>query len=218
MIRTFLTSAAAGALLLGATAAYAQDTTQPMNDSTTAPATMQDSTSGAATTTPPATPDAAANTNATTETTNQTAAAGGDTYITHQAPDQVSANSYIGQTVYNAADEKVGDINDLILKKDGGIVAAVIGVGGFLGIGEKYVAVPIENVAVSQNAEGGDLKLTTTETVDTLKGAPEFKTLAMQNAEKNRPADPAMDTTTTSSTTPDAPAPAAPATPAPANP
>ncbi len=206
MIRTFLTSAAAGALLLGATATYAQDTTQPM---TTAPATTQDSTTGAAAP-QPVTPDAAANTDATTDTTNQTAATS-QTYITHQAPDQISANSYIGQTVYNSADEKVGDINDLILKKDGGIVAAVIGVGGFLGIGEKYVAVPIDNVAISQNADGGDLKLTTTETADTLKGAPEFKTLAMQNAEKNRPADPMTDNTTTSSTTPDAATPAAPA-------
>ena len=220
MIKNFLTSAAAGALLLGATVAYAQDTTQPMNDSTTAPTTMQDSSSAAGdmNTTKPAAPDAAANTNATTDTANQTAAAGSETYITHQAPDQISANSYIGQTVYNPSNEKVGDINDLILKKDGGIVAAVIGVGGFLGIGEKYVAVPIDNIAVSQNPDGRDLKLTTTETADSLKGAPEFKTLAMQNAEKNRPADPAMDTTTTSSTTPDATMPAAPAAPAPATP
>lgn len=201
MLKKLLTTAAAGALLMGATATYAQDTTKPM-DTTTQSQTMD----GAATTTPEATPDAAANTPATADTTNQTAAAG-DTYLTQQSPDEISANTYIGQPVYNGANENVGDINDLILKKDGGIVAAVIGVGGFLGIGEKYVAVPIQNVAVSQDAEGSDLKLTTTETAESLKAAPEFKTLAMQTAERNNATTGVgmtpTDSTTTSSTTTD---------------
>ncbi|CAN7586199.1 PRC-barrel domain-containing protein [Rhizobium sp. LjRoot30] len=201
MLKKLLTTAAAGALLMGATATYAQDTTKPM-DTTTQSQTMD----GAATTTPEATPDAAANTPATADTTNQTAAAG-DTYLTQQSPDEISANTYIGQPVYNGANENVGDINDLILKKDGGIVAAVIGVGGFLGIGEKYVAVPIQNVAVSQDAEGSDLKLTTTETAESLKAAPEFKTLAMQTAERSNATTGVgmtpTDSTTTSSTTTD---------------
>ena len=201
MLKKLLTTAAAGALLMGATATYAQDTTKPM-DTTTQSQTMD----GAATTTPEITPDAAANTPATADTTNQTAAAG-DTYLTQQAPDEISANTYIGQPVYNGANENVGKINDLILKKDGGIVAAVIGVGGFLGIGEKYVAVPIQNVAVSQDAEGSELKLTTSETADSLKAAPEFKTLAMQTAERNNATTGVgmtpTDSTTTSSTTTD---------------
>jgi hypothetical protein len=92
------------------------------------------------------------------------------------------------------------------MQKQGGIVATVIGVGGFLGIGQKNVAVPISNVTVAQNTQDGTVKLTTSETAETLKAAPEFKTLAMQSAEKApSPAAPGMapatDTTSTGSTT-----------------
>lgn len=139
-------------------------------------------------------------------TTNMTPSAGASTtagmeggYLTQQAPDQVSANTYIGQSVYNGQNESIGKINDLIMKKDGGIVAAVIGVGGFLGIGEKNVAVPIQKVNVAQNTQDGSVKLTTQETADALKSAPEFKTLQMQSAEK-APAN-STDATSTGSTT-----------------
>jgi sporulation protein YlmC with PRC-barrel domain len=115
--------------------------------------------------------------------TNDTAQAGGS-YLTTQAPDQISANTYIGQSVYNGQNESIGSVNDLIMKKDGGIVAAVVGVGGFLGIGEKNVAVPMEKVTAAQNTQDGSIKLTTTETAESLKAAPEFKTLQMQAAER----------------------------------
>jgi sporulation protein YlmC with PRC-barrel domain len=118
-----------------------------------------------------------------------------------EAADQVSANTYIGQSVYNGNNESIGSVNDLILKKDGGFVAAIVGVGGFLGIGEKNVAVPMEKITVAQNTQDGSVKLTTSETSESLKAAPEFKTLAMLAAEK-APAATGTDTTATGSTTP----------------
>jgi len=129
------------------------------------------------------------------------------TYITEQSPTQISANDYIGQKVLNNANESIGDINDLILEKNGGIVAAIVGVGGFLGIGEKSVAVPIENITVTEATETGDLKLTTMETAESLKAAPEFKTLSDQRSAATTTSG--ADATTTSSTT--TPAPATPA-------
>jgi sporulation protein YlmC with PRC-barrel domain len=51
-----------------------------------------------------------------------------------------------GLDVYNPNDEKIGDISDLILDRSGKIQAVVIGIGGFLGIGEHLVAVPFEQV------------------------------------------------------------------------
>ena len=51
-----------------------------------------------------------------------------------------------GLTVYNNNDERVGDINELIIGQDGKIEAVVIGVGGFLGIGEHNVALPFDQV------------------------------------------------------------------------
>jgi sporulation protein YlmC with PRC-barrel domain len=132
--------------------------------------------------------------------------AAAETYLTTQSPDQVSANTYIGQSVYNGGNESIGKVNDLIMQKQGGIVAAVVGVGGFLGIGEKNVAVPINKITVAQNAQDGTVKLTTSETADSLKTAPEFKTLEMQSAEKAPTSSgagmaPATDNTSTGSTT-----------------
>jgi hypothetical protein len=44
--------------------------------------------------------------------------------------------------IYNSSNENIGDVNDLIVDKKGNIDAVVVGVGGFLGIGEKNVALP----------------------------------------------------------------------------
>ncbi|KEA05409.1 PRC-barrel domain-containing protein [Rhizobium rhizogenes] len=132
-----------------------------------------------------------------------TAQAGG--YLTEQSADQISAKTYIGQSVYNGQNESIGSINDLVLLKQGGVVAAVVGVGGFLGMGQKNVAVPFDKITATQNVEDGSVKLTTTETADALKAAPEFKTLAAQASEKaaqtRTTTVPGTDSTTTSSTT-----------------
>ena len=56
------------------------------------------------------------------------------------------ASKVVGLSVYNDKNESVGSINDLLTDKNGKIVAVVIGVGGFLGMGEHLVAVPFEKV------------------------------------------------------------------------
>ncbi|MBP1850437.1 PRC-barrel domain-containing protein [Rhizobium halophytocola] len=127
-------------------------------------------------------------------------AATSGTYLTEQSETQVSANEFIGSSVYNGKDESIGDINDLIITKDGQVAAAVIGVGGFLGMGEKNVALPLDKITISHEDGGDDVKLTTTETADALKSAPEFKTLDQQQAQKDTTAQ-QPDATTTSSTT-----------------
>lgn len=112
-------------------------------------------------------------------------------YLTQQTETQVSANDYIGQSIYNGEDKSIGNVNDLILEENGGIVAAVVGVGGFLGIGEKNVAVPMSKINISRDADNNNkVRLTTMETAESLKAAPEFKTLDQQQT----------DNTTTSST------------------
>ncbi|ASY55479.1 MULTISPECIES: PRC-barrel domain-containing protein [Sinorhizobium] len=205
MIDKFISSVAAGALLVGVAVApmsFAQETTTP-------PAPAPETQVQPA----PATPAPAdqAQTPAPADKTTDMAEAG--SYLTEQADDQISANTYIGQSVYNANDESIGEINDLIIKKEGGVAAAIVGVGGFLGIGEKNVAVPFESIEVTEQPDSDALKLTTTETAESLKGAPEFKTKSQLMAERNA-AQP-VDTSTTSATgTTPAPAPA-PAEPAP---
>ena len=206
MTGKLFTSVAAGAIFATASVlspmAFAQ-AQQPSNGGTgnNAPVTQS----------APATPDATKPDSSTTQKSAQapvpatgTDQAGG--YLTVQSADQISARTYMGQSVYNGQNESIGSINDLILQKQGGVVAVVVGVGGFLGMGQKNVAVPFDKISAAQNAQDGTIKLTTTETADALKAAPEFKTLSMQASEKaansaGTSTMPGTDSTTTSSTT-----------------
>ncbi|MGB3387324.1 MAG: PRC-barrel domain-containing protein [Pseudaminobacter sp.] len=57
--------------------------------------------------------------------------------------DAIAASRVIGTAVYNTAGDRIGSIEDVMLDKtSNGIMFAVIGFGGFLGIGEKYHAIP----------------------------------------------------------------------------
>jgi sporulation protein YlmC with PRC-barrel domain len=59
---------------------------------------------------------------------------------------QWRSSKLIGVNVYNDNNEKIGDINELIIDKSGKVDNVVLGVGGFLGMGEHYVAVPMEKL------------------------------------------------------------------------
>jgi sporulation protein YlmC with PRC-barrel domain len=56
------------------------------------------------------------------------------------------ASKVVGLNVYNNNNENLGSINDLLMDKSGNIKAVVIGVGGFLGVGEHLVTIPFEKV------------------------------------------------------------------------
>lgn len=91
------------------------------------------------------------------------------------------ASNIIGEAVYNgtAADaESIGEVNDIVIGSDGNIEALVIGVGGFLGIGEKDVA--IEYGLAEWVERDGDRWIVVETTTDALKAQPEFDRLAYQ--------------------------------------
>jgi sporulation protein YlmC with PRC-barrel domain len=56
------------------------------------------------------------------------------------------ASKLVGVNVYNDNNESLGSINDLLTDKSGNVKAVVIGVGGFLGVGEHLVAVPFDKI------------------------------------------------------------------------
>lgn len=56
------------------------------------------------------------------------------------------ASKVVGLNVYNDSNESLGSINDMLMDKSGSIKAVVIGVGGFLGVGEHLVAVPLDKI------------------------------------------------------------------------
>jgi hypothetical protein len=62
--------------------------------------------------------------------------------IERAQPNQVMGSDLRGARVYSANNENIGDVNDFLMSRDGRIDALIIGVGGFLGIGEKRVALP----------------------------------------------------------------------------
>lgn len=79
-------------------------------------------------------------------TMNSTSAPTSGQFYTVMSPNQWRAPKCAGIDIYGANNEKIGDVSDIILDSQGNINAVVIGVGGFLGIGEKNVAAPFRTV------------------------------------------------------------------------
>jgi hypothetical protein len=127
-------------------------------------------------------------------------------YLDMQSEGQWLASSFMGETVRGTDDKSIGEINNLLVDKDGKVVAAVIGVGGFLGIGEKDVAVPFEALQLSNER---DEKITLAATEEQLRNAPEFKDLDDQDSARSD----AAAQTGSPATSPAATSPARPATP-----
>jgi hypothetical protein len=88
-------------------------------------------------------------------------------------PATLSAADLTGAVVYDAGDNNVGEINDVILAEDGRIDAVVIDVGGFLGIGEKPVALAFDDLEFRRDADG-TLFVYSKLTQAQLEAAPEY--------------------------------------------
>ena len=101
-----------------------------------------------------------------------------------QDQNTILARDLVGQTVYDPDNAKIGSISDLILSKDGKSVEGfVIGVGGFLGIGEKAVALKLDRLKMTPEQDGA-LKLVMDIKKDELSNAPTFKSKKEQDQEK----------------------------------
>ena len=102
-------------------------------------------------------------------------ATGGPDFISTQADEETLASTLIGTQVTNGADESLGEVNDVLLAADGRLKAVVVGVGGFLGIAERDVAVPWEALGVNRDDEDQDLMLRLDVSREQLENAPEFE-------------------------------------------
>jgi sporulation protein YlmC with PRC-barrel domain len=69
----------------------------------------------------------------------------------HMRDDQMRASKLIGSAVYDPSDQKIGTIDELVLNPDGKVADVVLGVGGFLGAGEKHVAVAMADLKRGKN-------------------------------------------------------------------
>lgn len=83
----------------------------------------------------------------------------------------VQARKLIGSNLKNANNETIGEVDSVLLDSDGKVRSVIVGVGGFLGMGERNVAVNLNALNI---ADGGDT-VRTTLTKDQLKAMPEYQ-------------------------------------------
>ena len=114
-----------------------------------------------------------------------------------QADTDHLASKIIGSPVYDGTGDKannLGKITDFIVNENGGIAAVIVGVGGFLGIGEKQVAVDfsaLQWTVASDNTHRFVLQITK----DQLTNAPDFKKVDASAAPASGPTEPATSST-----------------------
>ena len=158
--------------------AFAQSTTTAPPPAAAPTATDKPSGTDAATT-----PDSskASGSSATTGTAPPTAGSGtstdrtGTTAATESPtekmkPDQMRASKVIGKNIYGPDNKSIGEVSDLILDKDGKVDKVVVSVGGFLGIGDKHVALPMSELKHGEND-----RLAVNMTKEQLQQAPKYE-------------------------------------------
>ena len=201
---------------MGATGTAMDPATQPADTAATEPATNPPvngaSTDSAATqpaggttvvTVTPTTPQQTAQATqpaagATPATTQQEV----EGFMSFNATDQIRASTLMGQEIFGAENESIGEVSDLVVQPDGDTRAALIDVGGFLGIGEKQVAIPFDQIQMQQ--DGNEPRLTVAMTREQLEQAPAYEAPEEQQAAQGtapaagqqtaatQPADPAQ--------------------------
>jgi len=152
MLKHVMAVAAVSTLALSS--ALAQQTSPPASSPPPAASTSTPSSPSASTTTP------------------STAT---DKFVTKQSSDQYLTSKFKGTDVVGSDDKKIGDVSDILFDKDKKILAYIVGMGGFLGIGAKDVAVEPASFQMVPGSSATDFKLRLSMTADELKAAPAFE-------------------------------------------
>ena len=98
------------------------------------------------------------------------------TYLTETPENTFHADALTGNQVKSSVedDEDIGTITDLVIGEDGQINAVVVGVGGFLGMGEKNVAIEWDSLELTKNEDDDDYVITVNASEDALEAAEEY--------------------------------------------
>ncbi len=94
-------------------------------------------------------------------------------FLAKQQVDETLASRMMGLNVQSPSGEELGDVNDLVIGPDGTITGAVIGVGGFLGIAEKNIAVSYNSIEMQTS--DGQAVVVLAASKDELKAAPDYR-------------------------------------------
>jgi len=151
MFKQIFTATALAALM--ASPAFAQSATPPSSSST-----------------PPTSATPAPGSSAGSASMNK------DAFLQDQSSSDWRASKLIGTNVYGPDNAKIGDVSEVLLDNSGSTHAVIIGVGGFLGVGQKDVAVPFNALTVTPTAAGDKIeKIVVKYTKADLENAPAFK-------------------------------------------
>lgn len=162
--------------------------TAPADDTAAAPAETEaapvDDTAAAPAETETAPADSA-EAPAATETPDATAPA--DTAAAPAAPvsardgfvaataEAITSETLTGAPVYDPTDARVGEVSELVLDADGQVTQTVVDVGGFLGIGEKPVALPLDQIEIMQRTDTSELRVFVSQTKEQLEAMPAYE-------------------------------------------
>jgi sporulation protein YlmC with PRC-barrel domain len=103
----------------------------------------------------------------------QQMSAGGAALLSSVPTSSHTVTDWYKQDIYDQSNNKIGAVNDVLVGQDGQVSALIVGVGGFLGAGQKDVAVSFS--AVKETMKDNKMYLTMNTTKDALKSAPGFK-------------------------------------------
>ena len=96
-------------------------------------------------------------------------------FVKNQHATDWRGSKLIGAIVYGPDNASIGSINELLIGNESKVRAVVIGVGGFLGVGEKNVAVPLDSLNITRKPDSSVIdKISVNYTKDELKSAPTF--------------------------------------------
>jgi sporulation protein YlmC with PRC-barrel domain len=96
-------------------------------------------------------------------------------FVQQQSESEWRGSKLIGTSVYGPDNKSIGTIDDVIVASNGQIKAAVVGVGGFLGVGQKDVAVPFASLNITRKPDSNAIeKIAVSYTKDQLQTAPKF--------------------------------------------
>jgi sporulation protein YlmC with PRC-barrel domain len=95
------------------------------------------------------------------------------------------SSKVVGLDIYNNDNKDIGKVQDIALTPDGRTTAYIVSVGGFLGMGERYVAVSPTAVSVTYSDTDKKWHAKMNATADQLKAAPEFKYTGRWNANRS---------------------------------
>lgn len=88
----------------------------------------------------------------------------------------ITSDQLVGATLYGTNDESIGEVSDLVLTADGKTVQdVVLEVGGFLGLGEHKITVPLNELKIMTSGDKGDVRVYIEATEAQLKAQPEYK-------------------------------------------